>query len=146
MTLGTDHLGRLGLDERLEHHLHAASDHIDVATSTDRVQQLGKSDWVRATVVSSFACTCRYTLRITRWPTYVVDRQLHHLTGRQLWPGRSRWRRRFDRLSHVTREGHPLACRVAVGVCHLYGRQAWEGIGAERRRDVVTFLGLRSRR
>ena len=39
---GTDALGRLGLDQRLEHQLHALADHIDVSAGANRVQQVGK--------------------------------------------------------------------------------------------------------
>lgn len=39
---GADHLGGLDVDQRLQHHLHAATDHVDVATGAHCVQQLGQ--------------------------------------------------------------------------------------------------------
>ena len=33
---GADHLRRLGVDQRLEHHLDARTDHVHIATGTDR--------------------------------------------------------------------------------------------------------------
>jgi hypothetical protein len=52
---GTDHLGRLRLDQRLEHHLDALADHVDVAASADHLQQLGKVIMGEGHRVVSFA-------------------------------------------------------------------------------------------
>jgi hypothetical protein len=38
---GPDHLAGLGLDEGLEHELHALADHVDVPAGADRIQQVG---------------------------------------------------------------------------------------------------------
>ena len=39
VTLGTDALGKFGLDERLVEHLGAAAQHVDVAAGLDGVEQ-----------------------------------------------------------------------------------------------------------
>ncbi len=71
---GADERGRFGVDERLEHHLDAGADQIDVAAGAQRVEQLGQVKLVeghRVVLLSVFLG--RITQRLTRWPTTKVD-------------------------------------------------------------------------
>jgi hypothetical protein len=38
VALGADHVGRLGIDQRLQHEFDTLADDIDIATGADRVQ------------------------------------------------------------------------------------------------------------
>jgi hypothetical protein len=79
---GADHLGRLRVDQCLEHQLDALADHLDVAAGADHLQQLGKVIMGEGHLVVSFACPLVWiTLRITPWPTYVVDPSVTPLDG-----------------------------------------------------------------
>ncbi len=40
VTLGADHLHRLGLDQRLQHQLHPLTHHVQITASTNRVQKV----------------------------------------------------------------------------------------------------------
>jgi hypothetical protein len=81
MRRSADRLGRLYVDQRLEHHLDDPADHVDVAASADRLQQLDKVIMDEATVSSPSRELCRSTPRITRWPTSVVDPSVTPLEG-----------------------------------------------------------------
>ena len=63
---GADHLGRLGLDQLLQHDAHRLADQIDAVTGTERVQQLGQGRLGQGpSVRSPSMSTWRYTPRIT---------------------------------------------------------------------------------
>ena len=83
MRTGADHLGCFRVDERLEDHLHARADQIDIATRTEHVEELGQVKLGEGHRVISFCMIFgRITQRFTRWPTSTGDLQeLHHSKG-----------------------------------------------------------------
>jgi hypothetical protein len=57
MGLRADHLGRLRVDQRLEHQLHRTPNNIEVPTSADRVEQVDKVRLREGHRGVSFACS-----------------------------------------------------------------------------------------
>ena len=94
MGAGADHLGRLRLDQRLEHHLDALADQVDVAAGANHLEQLGQVIMGQGHRVVSFACPLVWiTLRITRWPTYLVDPSVTPLEGTPIGEDAIQWTR-----------------------------------------------------
>src|SRR5436305_12090769 len=84
---GADLGGQLGLDQGLEHQLHAAANDVDVAASVQCVEQLGQVRLIEGHRCFSFVIPARNTSKITPMAHQVVDPygDLHHVTGRMLF-------------------------------------------------------------
>jgi hypothetical protein len=81
---GADHLGRLGLDQGLEHELHTLADDVDVAAGADRVEQAGH---VRLGQGHREAPSALFGRKAEDLPVTLLSggwsRLLHHSVGRQ---------------------------------------------------------------